>query len=249
MDIPPNPESNYPRQGFTGQTGAPTRPPGAYLDYISDAFNIVKSNAGVYVVGTLLIIVASWVIQFGFSLIISLVMGTSMSNGQPTGANIGATLLLMLIMIVPNAIVQMLIYGLSAAAVEQLDTGATSLNTVFGVLKNGVNLFLTLLLMTMAIYAGFLLCIIPGFFVAGALWMAPSFCIQENLGPIDALKKSWDVSKPRAFPLFGVMFVCGLVNIIGLIACGVGLLWTIPIIYVVQAMHYRDHRNSTFTIS
>ncbi|HLO98398.1 MAG TPA: hypothetical protein VK171_07380, partial [Fimbriimonas sp.] len=108
---------------------------------------------------------------------------------------------------------------------------------------------LTLLLMSLAIYVGTLLCIVPGLFVAGALWMAPSFCIHENLGPVDALKRSWEVSKPRAFPLFGVMFLTGLVSGLGVLACGIGLLWTLPIMYIVQAMHYRDHRSFGYGVN
>lgn len=246
MDIPPSTQSNYPREG-SGPGQSSGRPPGAYFDYIGDAFNLVKNNAGVFVVGTLIVGLIGFAIQFGTNMISSVALGGMMQQSQLSASMVVGLVASMLVGLVPGALIQMLLFGLTSAAVELLDTGSTSINTIFNVFKGGLNLFLTYLASTVAIWLGCLFCIIPGLYIAGALWLAPCFCHFEGLGAAEALKKSWALCKTNAFALFGVMLVCGLLNFVGTLACFIGLLWTIPITYVVLAMHYRDHRSASYT--
>jgi uncharacterized membrane protein len=87
---------------------------------------------------------------------------------------------------------------------------------------------------------GLILCIIPGIII-GIIWMFYGFLIVENpnLGPTDALKKSQEMTKGR----IGELFVFGLalfgINLVGLILCGVGLLFTYGITAIAVAYAYR----------
>lgn len=87
---------------------------------------------------------------------------------------------------------------------------------------------------------GLILCIIPGIII-GIIWMFYGFLIVENptLGPTDALKRSSEITKGR----LGELFVFGLalfgINLVGLILCGVGLLFTYGITAIAVAYAYR----------
>jgi hypothetical protein len=87
---------------------------------------------------------------------------------------------------------------------------------------------------------GLILCIVPGIII-GILWMFYGFLIVENptLGPTDALKRSYEMTKGR----IGELFVFGLalfgINLVGALLCGIGLLFTYGITAVAVAYAYR----------
>ena len=90
---------------------------------------------------------------------------------------------------------------------------------------------------------GLILCIIPGIII-GLIWMFYGFIIVENpsIGPTDALKQSQEMTKGR----LGELFVFGLallgINLVGLLLCFVGLLFTYGISAIAVAYAYRTLR-------
>lgn len=54
------------------------------------------------------------------------------------------------------------------------------------------------------------------------------------------IRHAWDVSQGHIGKLFGTSFVAGLTNLLGMLALGVGLLWTIPLTQIAMAKLYRE---------
>ena len=144
--------------------------------------------------------------------------------------------------IIPGAILQALCCGISLCALEEADTGKTTINTMFSGFKNFLPLLGTVVLSQICIMIGFILCIFPLFIVAGLLSFAPLYAIHEGLGPVESIQKSFNTLKAYALPMAGFYFVASLVAGLGVCACGIGIFFTFPILYICVALHYREFR-------
>lgn len=206
---------------------------------------MVRKNMAVYVVGALLIMIISQVVNIPFSLLNNLILygnATGPKPGEIPHFSPSSVPLMMLAFMIPFAISQVMNVGLSLCALEEADNGSTSINTLFAGFRNFLNVGATSILYVLAIYVGIVLCIVPAFYIAGVFAFAPIIAAREGLGPIQSMQRSYEMLKPYAWANFGFLFVAGMVNIIGLLACCIGVLWTLPISYIGIALHYREFR-------
>lgn len=79
-----------------------------------------------------------------------------------------------------------------------------------------------------AVMAGMLACIVPGIIVAIGLSMSSIVAIDHGLKPLDALSASWEIANGRKLDIFIMMIALFCLNIVGMLACGAGLLVTVP---------------------
>lgn len=84
--------------------------------------------------------------------------------------------------------------------------------------------------------AGFVVMIYLGISFAFALALSADL----ELGAWDSLRVSRRVVSQRWFSIFGLILVAGLLSMLGLLACIVGVLFTMPILYVVTIQAYED---------
>jgi hypothetical protein len=89
-------------------------------------------------------------------------------------------------------------------------------------------------------FFGLLLCIVPGVIFA-IVFHFYGYVLVENpeLGPTDSLKKAADLTRGHRWELFGLFVVLFLINIVGLLACIVGVIFTAGISAVAIAYAYR----------
>jgi uncharacterized membrane protein len=110
----------------------------------------------------------------------------------------------------------------------------------FETYKIVLNSFLATLLTIVIVLVGFILLILPGIYLATRLKFYLYFILEdENLGPMDALKKSMDATKGIFWKLFGWNLLLALINIGGLLLLGVGLLVTLPVTIIAYTHLYR----------
>lgn len=62
---------------------------------------------------------------------------------------------------------------------------------------------------------------------------------DKDMGAIKAIRESWRHTKGKTFELLSLVVILGLLNLVGLLAIGVGLLITIPMSLVASAQAYR----------
>lgn len=62
----------------------------------------------------------------------------------------------------------------------------------------------------------------------------------DVMSPVEMIKHAWYMSKGHVWKLFIVGFVAGLTNVLGVLALGVWLLWTIPLSQIAVAKLYRE---------
>ena len=90
-----------------------------------------------------------------------------------------------------------------------------------------------------AVFVGFILCIVPGVIVAILLAFAPYYVLERNLGATEALSASYNLIKANFGSVFDLLLVAFVIQIAGAIACGVGLLVTGPVASIMVAFAYR----------
>jgi len=94
-------------------------------------------------------------------------------------------------------------------------------------------------LLTLVVLLGLVLLIVPGI-IFGLMYMfAPFIVIERGLGPLEAMGESNRITRGHKWPLFGLMLLLILVNVLGLLALGVGLLVSIPVSTLALVHAYR----------
>lgn len=90
-----------------------------------------------------------------------------------------------------------------------------------------------------AVVMGLVLLIVPGIIILTRLMFVGFVIVDEPVGPIDALQRSWDITRGHTVGLIGFFIVlCGL-NLLGIICLGVGVLITAPMTGLALAHVYR----------
>lgn len=89
------------------------------------------------------------------------------------------------------------------------------------------------------VFVGLLLFIIPGVIAAVGLFLIPYIVIDKGLGPVEAIKDSWRLTKGHKWNIFWFIILLILLNLVGALAFGVGLLATLPVSFVATVYVYR----------
>lgn len=95
------------------------------------------------------------------------------------------------------------------------------------------------ILLELMILVGFILLIVPGFYLLARFGLVPFFVLDQNLGPIEALKAASKASEGKRWFLFLFFISAFLTNVLGALLLLVGLLFTIPLTLVAFAVVYR----------
>jgi len=88
----------------------------------------------------------------------------------------------------------------------------------------------------------FLYCL-PCFYMWIKIQFFPYFIILNEMGPIDALKKSYEVTEGHSVSLILFIITLMMINLIGIIPFGMGLLFTIPFSFVATGVMFTTLNN------
>lgn len=88
------------------------------------------------------------------------------------------------------------------------------------------------------VFVGFLLLIVPGVIWLIKFELYPYFIVEEDMGPIEALKASSRVTSGDKWNLFLLGLLLLLINIVGFLALLVGMLITYPLSILAMAYAY-----------
>jgi uncharacterized membrane protein len=99
--------------------------------------------------------------------------------------------------------------------------------------------FIASITTSVIILVGFVLFIVPGCIAMSTLIFTPYLIMNKNLKPIDAMKESRRLTKGIRMKIFMMVLLSVLVNILGLICFGFGLLFTIPLTLIAFSLAYK----------
>lgn len=82
--------------------------------------------------------------------------------------------------------------------------------------------------------------VVVGFVVMARLYvLMPLFILDQNAGPIEALKRSWSATHGYTAQLIGYIFLMFALYILGTLLFVIGLVVTIPLVMILQSKIYR----------
>lgn len=103
------------------------------------------------------------------------------------------------------------------------------INSIFAAVLTGI-----------VVTIGLILFILPGIYFLFKFIFAPYIVIDKELGPIDAMKKSWEYTTGN----FAHVIVFGLISILfcilGIITLGLGFIVITPLLTIVYALFYKN---------
>jgi uncharacterized membrane protein len=198
---------------------------------LSASFEMFKQNWVVLVfaplVGMLIAVVPSYAIIF---------LGAIL--GQAANSSVLGLLMSLLGMVVMLALFPFFMVGILRIFVKSARGETPQFGEIFGGASRFLPLLGATLLLGIMVELGFALLIVPGVFLACGLWMTPFLVVDQNMGPIDAMKASWAATDGQKMQMFLFGLVAFLIVLAGELACGVGLFVAYPLVYGAAAIIY-----------
>lgn len=91
-----------------------------------------------------------------------------------------------------------------------------------------------------AFVIGLMLFIVPGLYIWARYGFYPFIILDKNSGPLEALNLSAEITHGNRWHVFLLFFACTILDILGALFFGIGLLITIPITLLALAIVYRQ---------
>lgn len=101
-----------------------------------------------------------------------------------------------------------------------------------------LNYLATSFLTTVVVVVGVLCLIVPGVIASLGLFNAPFYCIDRKMGPIEAMKASWESTDGQKGDVFVFYLLQVVISLVGVAACCVGLFAVGPIVMLAHAIVY-----------
>jgi uncharacterized membrane protein len=96
------------------------------------------------------------------------------------------------------------------------------------------------MLVGLSVFFGALACIVPGVILAMMFFVWEYVLVDQDVGPIEALKESVRLTEGERIPLFLFAVLSVFFNFAGMMVCFVGLLVTIPVSTIAVVLIYED---------
>lgn len=229
-------------------SGAPNR--GIEFSVISEAFEFVKANVGAvcgfYAVG----LIASYIINYAIQIPTIMAQVAAVSADNPTAAagfSLAALPFQLLGGIAQYGVLGLFNGGLAYMVIKYLRGEKVEFGDGFNAFSQAVPLILGGISASFLTMLGVIGCIVGAFVVGGLFIPLYTILVHEKLSVMDALKRSSELVKP--YLMMGALFflVQGLLGAIGVVACCIGLFFTMPMMMACGTFIYRDLTGTDFS--
>lgn len=223
--------------------GAYSPPPQINFNWISEAWELFRAQMGAWIVALLLYFVVLLAIGTPLAFVTGYagelrdIMGGRGGVSHPGlgMAYIGSNLLFGLLL---QAVNVLMLGGLYRMAIRQVRGETIAATDIFSALDMAVPLLITGILTQIIVTIGTYLCLLPGLAAMGLLMFAPLLVIDRKLGPIPAMSESFALLKSQWLMATLFYIVVVLIAELGLLALGVGILFTMPLMFISVALGY-----------
>jgi uncharacterized membrane protein len=144
------------------------------------------------------------------------------------------------VMIVGTLLGFVVTMGIMRMSLRFVDGDRGELVDLFATFPLLINYILATIVVSIIVMVGMLFFVIPGIILGIRLQMYTWAIVDKQVGPIEALQQSWEMTRGSAWNLFLLGLLLGLVNILGMLALGVGMLVTGPLSMVAIGHAYRE---------
>ena len=207
-------------------------------DWISEGWNMFAAEWKVWVVDAMILslvtvvpIVGTYILMFFFA---------AASAGSGAGVSILMLALIAMVIVLVAFLATYLAGGMYHTAFKQLRGEPISTSDLFSAGDRLPAVLGASLIVGILCAIGAILCIIPAFIVAGALYFTVPLVVERRMTVMDAIQASRDATRGDLFMFVLFAFVASLIAQAGSYLCYVGLLITWPLHYTIAAIAYRD---------
>jgi uncharacterized membrane protein len=135
-------------------------------------------------------------------------------------------------------VAQILTIGIINAALMITRGETPAIGTVFATEYLGP-FILASIIYGAAVFVGTVLCIIPGILAAIFFGFYGFYVLDQHLGAAESIAASFNLVKEHFGRVFLVLLVAFLLNLVGALLCGIGLLVTAPMCWIMFGYAYR----------
>lgn len=100
--------------------------------------------------------------------------------------------------------------------------------------------FVASVIVAIVCFVGTVLCIIPGIVAAVGLMYTYQFIADKGLSWSEAMRSSWEMVREHFFDHFVLVLALIGINLLGVLACGVGVILTIPLTHIALSVAYNE---------
>ncbi len=130
--------------------------------------------------------------------------------------------------------------GMYRMAIRQLRGEMVKPGDIFDIKDVLGQLMIGSLLTALATSIGAVFCGLPGLILAGLLMFTMPLVVDKRMNGIDAMKLSFNTLKSEIVMAVLFFIVCVFIGQIGSVACGIGVLFTLPLFFLSIAITYRE---------
>lgn len=130
--------------------------------------------------------------------------------------------------------------GLTMLGVKRARDESLNVSSIFDYFNKLGPILLAYIVMLVMLVLGFLLLIIPGIYLAVSYTFVYPLVVDKGLDVWEAMELSRKTVSKQWFKFFGLGIVSGLIIIISIIPLGIGLIWSLPAVYIVYGLMYRN---------
>ncbi|MGD1943974.1 MAG: hypothetical protein ACFB0G_21980 [Leptolyngbyaceae cyanobacterium] len=193
--------------------------------YFGRGWELFKANALPFVGFTLLTIV--------IAIVLSAILPYPLGSGDPEAGQVGGN-------VVVNILSPLLSAGFYIVALQIARNRPTTFGDFFQGFSRVVPILLLSIVSTVFIVIGFFLLVLPGIYLAVSYVLSVPLLLDKSLDFWPAMETSRKLVGKKWFAFFGFVLVLGLVNIVGALLVGLGLLVTIPWTVCTVTAAYED---------
>ncbi len=128
--------------------------------------------------------------------------------------------------------------GLMLIGVRRVFGEEVSWKMVFAGFSKGFTITIAMILQTILVGIGFLLLVLPGIYLSIGYALTLPLILDKGLGPWEAMEASRKAIHKKWWTVLGVYLVMMLLYAISAIPLGLGLIWTIPMFFVLIGVLY-----------
>ncbi len=236
-------ESNYPRFQPSNEGPIPPGPPTIQFAAIRQAWELIQQDFGVYAVASLILVVLSVVSYYAVQIPMEALLPM---NGKsiwiPYDFSSPGFWGWGLAQFVSSRVISFYLgAGYFSLCIKRLRGEKLSVWQVFAGFKPFFAMFAAAILVLTLEAGGCLFLIVPGMLAVGLLAFVPQIMMDQHTGPVEAIRMSFFALKRDWAPMWLLAFVMTAIAFAGVLACGVGVVFTAPLYYFVLAIHYHAY--------
>jgi hypothetical protein len=142
------------------------------------------------------------------------------------------------IQMVTSIVIMPMFMGIHIMGMRHAENKSVSAGSIFNYFGRVPAVFLCYLIMTIMIMLGLLLLILPGIYLMIAYMFSMPLVVEKNMPAWRSLEVSRKALTRKWFPMFGVLLLLGIVNMLGVFTFFIAWIWTVPWSVLTMSMIY-----------